>query len=92
MFGPSYAFIEFTRFLCEAQSVVLMRLARLAQGGSRANREARRMVAEKFDALVEAEAAMAAALAQGEFLMVAAERAYAPVRRRVHANSRRLTH
>ena len=31
-----------------------------------------------------------AALANGQGLLVAAERAYHPVRRRVHANSRRL--
>jgi hypothetical protein len=43
-----------------------------------------------MDAFVEAEAAITKALADGEGFMVAAERAYAPVRQRVGANSRRL--
>jgi hypothetical protein len=82
--------VEFVRFTCEVQSVILLRVLRLAQGGPGANVEAFRMIAEKFDALAEAEAAMADAFAHGEVLMVAAERAYAPVRRRVHANNERL--
>jgi thioesterase domain-containing protein len=90
MLEASNSWIEFVRFVCEAQSVILMRLVRLSQGGADASLEAQRMVAEKFDALAEAEAAMADALAHGEALMVAAERAYAPVRQRVHANSCRL--
>jgi hypothetical protein len=91
VFGLSATWIEFMLFTCEVQSVVLMRVLRLAQGGRGADVEARRMVVEKFDALAEAETAMADALLHGEELMVAAERAYAPVRRRVHANNRRLT-
>lgn len=84
------AWIEFVRFSCEVQSVILMRLVRLAQGGPRARREARAMVAEKFDALAESETALADALAHGEALMIAAERAYDPLRQRVHANNCRL--
>ena len=82
--------MEFVRFACEVQSVIAMRLMRLAQGGHTAELEAERMVAEKFEALVEAETAMADALVHGEELMVAAERAYEPVRERVHANNCRL--
>jgi hypothetical protein len=82
--------MEFMRFACEVQSVILMRLVRLAQGGPSASVEAQRMVAEKFDALAEAETAMADALAHGEDLMAAAEHAYEPVRERVHANNCRL--
>jgi hypothetical protein len=88
----SNSWIEFVRFSCEVQSVILMRLVRLSQGGPRAGLEAQWMIAEKFAALAEAEAAMADALVHGEELMVAAERAYAPVRERVHANSYRLAH
>jgi thioesterase domain-containing protein len=90
MLQSSNVWIEFMRFACEVQSVVLMRLVRLSQGGPGAGLEAQRMVAEKFDALAEAEAAMADAFAHGEVPMVAAERAYAPVRERVHANNCRL--
>jgi hypothetical protein len=82
--------IESVRFACEVQGVISMRLARLAQGGPQAAMEAHQMIAEKMDAFVEAEAAITKALADGEGFMVAAERAYAPVRQRVGANSRRL--
>jgi hypothetical protein len=82
--------VEILRFACEAQGVISMRLVRLAQGGPQAAAEARLMVEEKFAALVDAEAALAQALFAGEDLFVAAERAYAPVRSRVRANSSRL--
>ena len=48
------------------------------------------MVAEKIDAFTDAEVALAKALSDGEGIMVAAERAYAPLRRCVGANSSRL--
>ena len=82
--------LESVRFACEVQDVVCMRLARLAEGGPPAAKEAERMIAEKLDAFADAEVAMLRALADGEDLMAASERAYAPVRRRVHANHRRL--
>jgi hypothetical protein len=82
--------LEPMRFACEVQAVIAMRLMFLAQGGPDAAAEANLMIAEKLDALADAEVAMLRALSAGEGLMVAAERAYAPVRRRVHANSDRL--
>jgi len=82
--------LESVRFACEVQDVVSMRLLRLAEGGPQAAAEAQQMVEEKLDALADAEVAMLRALSDGEGLMAAAERAYAPVRRRVHANHRRL--
>ncbi|MGH6727167.1 MAG: hypothetical protein ACREB8_11570 [Pseudolabrys sp.] len=84
------AWFESLRFACEVQDVISMRLARLAQGGPQAAAEADRMIAEKLDALADAEVALLNALVQGEGLMIAAERAYQPVRRRVHDNSLRL--
>ena len=84
--------IECVRFACEVQGVISMRLARLAQGGPEAAMEAQQMIAEKIDAFVESDAAITKALTDGEGFMVAAERAYAPVRRRVWANSQRLLH
>jgi hypothetical protein len=84
--------IESVRFACEVQSVISMRLLRIAQGGPNAAVEANLMVAEKLDALADAEVAMLRALTDGEGIFVAAERAYAPVRSRVHANSDRLSH
>ena len=86
------AWIESVRFACEVQEVVSMRLARLAQGGPQAALEAQRMIAEKLDAFADAEVALLNAVANGEMPAVAVERAYALVRQRVHANSRRLAH
>lgn len=82
--------LESVRFAYEVQRVISMRQVLLAQGGPQAAVEAHRMIAEKFDAFADAEAAIAKALAHGEGLIVAAEHAYAPVRQRVLANNRRL--
>jgi len=81
---------ESIRFACEVQGVISMRLLCLVQGGPQAAAEANLMVAEKIAAFADAEAALAHALLAGEDLMAAAERAYAPVRSRVQANSHRL--
>ncbi len=86
------AWIETLRFTCEVQGVVAMRFMRLAQGGPQAAAEVRLMVAEKIDAFTDAEVALARALTDGEGIVAAAERAYAPLRRCVHANSGRLSH
>lgn len=86
------AWIESVRFACEVQGVISMRLMFLAQGGPEADMEARLMVSEKMAAFADAEVALANALFAGEGFMVAAERAYAPLRRCVHANSSRLSH
>jgi hypothetical protein len=81
------AWIETLRFACEVQGVVSMRLA---QGGPQAAVEAELMIAEKLEAFADAEVAMLRALSDGEGIMVAAERGYAPLRRCVGANSSRL--
>jgi hypothetical protein len=83
--------LESMRFAYEVQGVISMRLVQLAQGGPQAAAEADRMIAEKIGAFADAEVALLNALAHGEGLLVAAERAYAPVRRCVHANSDRLS-
>jgi hypothetical protein len=86
------AWAETLRFACEVQSVVSLRLLRMAQGGPQAAAEAQLMVAEKIEAFADAEAAFVQTLCDGEGIMVAAERGYAPLRRRVGANSSRLAH
>jgi hypothetical protein len=78
------------RFAAEAQGVVAMRLMRIAAGGPKAAKEAHRMISEKLEAFALAEIAAADAIVHGSSLDVAAARAFAPLRRRVHANSRRL--
>ena len=82
--------IEAVRFTCEAQGVISMRLSQFATGGEQAEVEATQMVAEKVEALFEAQVAAMEALEQGCGFFVAAERAYAPFCQRVHANSERL--
>jgi hypothetical protein len=86
------AWIESMRFACEVQGVISMRLMRFAQGGPKADVEARLMISEKIEAFTDAEVALAKALFAGEGITVATERAYAPLRRCVHANNSRLSH
>ncbi len=83
--------VEAVRFTCEAQSVISQRLLLLASGGPGSVDEVFRMIAEKVDAFAEAENAATQALADGCGMNVAAERAYAPLQRSVHANSLRLS-
>ena len=84
--------LEPLRFACEVQAVVAMRLIALARGGAQAESEAQLMVEEKIEAFADAEMEAAKALFAGENFMVAVERAYEPVRSRVHANNDRLAH
>ena len=67
----------------EAQQVIALRMMKLAQGGKRARAEASRMVAEK---VAESMAAAATLMTGGSGQAVMAK-----VRRRVRANSRRLS-
>jgi hypothetical protein len=84
------SWLESVRFACEAQGVISMRLTLLVEGGPQAEAEAQQMIAEKLDALADAEVAILKSLSGGEGLMAAAKRGYAPVARRVHDNSCRL--
>jgi hypothetical protein len=84
------AMIETTRFTCEAQCVMSARLLLFAAGAPNALDEAAQMVAEKILAFTTAGIAAERALSDGLGFMVAAERAYSPLRDCVHANSDRL--
>ena len=68
----------------EAQTVMTLRMLKLAPGGRAAEVEARRMVAEKGIAFAEA----AATLASGGSM----KKVVRSVRRRVSKNRRRLSH
>jgi hypothetical protein len=81
---------EAARFGADVQRVMALRLMRLASGGPGAATEARQMVTEKVAAFGEAQMALMIAVATGSSLETAAAKAYAPLRRTVHANSRRL--
>ena len=75
----------------ETQSVVALRMMRLASGGARAQTEARRMVSEKAAAAVEAQVAATAAAVAGHRDHVIAGKALKVFRKRVRANKRRLS-
>lgn len=83
--------IEALRFGCEVQGVISARLMLFASGAPDAVAEAGRMVAEKVAAFSDAQNAAEHALADGLGFYAAAQRAYLPLRRAVHANSARLS-
>ena len=78
------------RLAADARSVVALRLARLARGGKRGRAEARRMVAEKVDALMDAQAAAAKAMLAGEQGPAIMKKTIGLYGRRVRSNRRRL--
>lgn len=84
------AWFEAAQFGADSQSVIAMRLMKIASGGPAASTEAERMVSEKVAAFAEAQGLMMAALISGKSLEAAAVKAYAPYRRAVRANRRRL--
>ena len=81
---------EMARLGLEAERVIAMRLARIAQGGAAADAESRLMVSEKFAAADAARIAAAMALVSGKGIDIAMSLALAPVRHAVRANHRRL--
>jgi len=83
--------VDAVRFTCEVQSVISLRLLLLASGGSGSADEVTRMIFEKVDAFAQADIAASQAIADGCGIVVAAERAFAPLQRCVHANSLRLS-
>ncbi|MGI8527790.1 MAG: hypothetical protein ACR2K5_16780 [Pseudolabrys sp.] len=90
MFNFMNHWFEAARFGADVQRVMALRMMRLAGGGPLAAAEAQKMVSEKLSALGEAQLAMTAALVGGSNFNAAAAKAYAPYRRRVRANHRRL--
>jgi hypothetical protein len=78
------------RFGADVHQVMTMRIMRIASGGPGAATEAQQMVSEKIAAFGESQLALMTALTTGRSLDSAAELAYAPYRRAVRANSRRL--
>ena len=84
------AWFEAARFGADSQCVIASRMMRLSSGGPQATTEASRMVSEKVAAFTEAQGILMAALIKGTSLDTAATKAYAPYRRAVRANRRRL--
>jgi hypothetical protein len=75
----------------EAQSVMALRMLRLASGDARGQDELNRMVVEKMTALAEAQMAAAAAIMNGDKDHVVARKALTVFRKRVRGNRRRLS-
>ena len=75
----------------EAQSVIALRMMRLATGGARGRTEATRMVAEKVGALAEAQTAAGAAILTGRRPKIVAGKVLNAYKKRVSANRRRLS-
>ena len=77
-------------FAAEVQGVIVLRLMRLASGGSEASAEIRRMVTEKFTALSAAHAAATSAFLNGNNPVQIMNSALLPIKRRVRKNRHRL--
>ena len=90
MFKALDQWFEAARFGADVQQVMTLRIMRIASGGPDAATEAQQMISEKLAAFGESQAALLTALTAGSSLETAAALAYAPVRRAVSANSRRL--
>jgi hypothetical protein len=75
----------------DAQSVIALRMIRLAAGGARAHSEAQRMVMEKFTAVAEAQTAAASAILNGHHDHVVVSKTLGAFDKRVRANKRRLS-
>lgn len=82
--------LEAVRFTCEAQGVISARLMLFASGAPNAAHEAALMISEKIVAFADAGIAADRALKDGHGIYAAAECAYSPLKRCVHANSGRL--
>lgn len=79
-----------TRFFIDCQTVIALRMVRMAGGGEGAAREAVRMVTEKMDTFASAQIAAVAAMPR-HGLQGAATAAEQHYRRTVSRNRRRLS-
>jgi hypothetical protein len=92
MFNPWFALTFKTMQLgLDAQSVIALRMMRLASGGAKTKAEMSRMMIEKASAVAEAQVAATAAVMAGRKDHVVAGKALNVVRKRVKANKRRLS-
>ena len=85
------AWIDAAKFNLDVQSVVAMRLMKIATGGATGAAESTRMVQEKAEASAAAVTAGALALAKGRSVKAATKAAMVPVKKRVRANRKRLS-
>jgi hypothetical protein len=83
--------MDAVKFNLEVQSVVAMRLMKIAANGPTGASEFKRMVEEKPEASGAALTAGALALAKGRSVKAATKAALVPVKKRVRANRKRLS-
>lgn len=74
----------------EANSVVALRMMKMANGGAGAATEARLMVSEKIQAAIEVQSQLAIGVMTGAAAHIGPAKAVALYRRKVRANRRRL--
>jgi len=92
MFNPWFSLtVKTIQLGLEAQSVIALRMMRFAAGGAAAPAEARRMIADKIAAGFEAQAVAASGVAFGRKDTVVAGKVLRVLKKRVHANKRRLS-
>jgi hypothetical protein len=85
------AWMDAVRFNLEVQSVVSMRLMKIAAGGRDGAAEYTRMVQEKPRAAAAAQTAGSLALAKRRSVKAATNAAMVPIKKRVRANRKRLS-
>ncbi len=88
---PAATLLQAFEFAFEVQSVVALRLLRIASGGSEAAAETQRMITEKAEAVWRSQLAAGLAIASGRGSDAVAAAAFRPYRRAVKANRRRLS-
>jgi hypothetical protein len=92
MFDPWVTLgMRFFQLGLEAQSVIALRMLRLASGDARGQDELNRMVVEKMTAIAEAQMTAATAIMSGNRDHVVARKALSVFQKRVRANKRRLS-
>jgi hypothetical protein len=92
VFNPWFAIVcDAVQMSVDAQSVIAMRLGRIAAGGAAGEAEARRMVSEKIDAWTHLQIAAAAGMWTGQQAPAFAREAIGIYGKRVRANRRRLS-
>lgn len=83
--------VSAARMSIDAQTVIGLRMMKLAAGGAHAEAEAVRMFSEKAAAMVEAQMDIARGLMTGRAQHLQPKRTLALYRRKVRANKRRLS-
>jgi len=83
--------MEAAKFNLEIQSVVSMRLMKIAAGGAEAAAECVRMIQEKSTAVAAAQTTGSLALRKGWSIKGAPKAAMVPVKKKVRANRKRLS-